>query len=182
VDMGTGTSCLLAAFLSEYPNASGLGIDASETALSWASRNIDKLGFGARCRLELGGWETAAASRADVILSNPPYISSRDIPLLAPDVRLFEPVLALDGGEDGLDAYRALAPAIEQVLKPEGLAFLEIGAGQGEAVLAILRAHGLRTARIAADLAGTGRCIVVEHREMEPGMPEKTVGTTRQSR
>jgi len=182
VDLGTGTGCLLAAVLSEYPNARGLGLDASEAALSWARRNIDRLGLGSRCRLEPGSWDADAASRADVILSNPPYIPSRDIAFLMPDVRLFEPVRALDGGEDGLDAYRGLAAVMERLLKPEGLAFLEIGAGQEEAVSAILTAQGLRTVRIVADLAGIGRCVIAARPEMEPGKPEKTVGTIPQNR
>ena len=182
LDLGTGTGCLLAAVASEYPNARGRGVDASESALGWAARNIEKLGLRSRCRLELGGWLPDAALRADVILSNPPYIPSRDISKLAPDVRLYEPLVALDGGEDGLDAYRALAPAVKGQLKPGGLAFLEVGAGQDLAVSGILEAEGLRTLGIAPDLAGIGRCVVAAHREMEPGKPEKTVGTVRRNR
>jgi release factor glutamine methyltransferase len=167
VDFGTGTGCLLAAFTSEYSHALGLGIDASEPALLTARRNIGELGLAARCRLQLGGWEDAT-SQADVILSNPPYIRSQDIPLLAADVRLYEPIAALDGGEDGLDAYRALAPVLGRILKPDGLVFLEIGAGQDEAVRAILHTQGLETVRIATDLAGIGRCVVAGRNARNP--------------
>jgi release factor glutamine methyltransferase len=182
VDLGTGTGCLLAACLSEYPNARGLGIDVSDAALAWAWRNIDKLGLSGRCRLEPGDWRRFSGIQADVILSNPPYIRSRDILLLAPDVRLYEPLPALDGGEDGLNAYRALAPAIWRELKPAGLAFLEIGAGQDKAVSAILEAQGLETVRIAADLAGIGRCVVAARKARNRAEQEKTVGRTAQNR
>lgn len=182
VDLGVGSACLLAACLSEYSKARGVGIDSSEKALSWAGRNIGKLGFFDRSRLELDAWDAISVPMADVILSNPPYVRSEDIPLLAQDVRLFEPLSALDGGEDGLDAYRALAPLIRRLLKPEGLAFLEIGAGQDEAVPAILEAKGLQTIRIAPDLAGIRRCVVTARNLGNPGKIEKTVGTTAQNR
>jgi release factor glutamine methyltransferase len=182
VDLGIGTGCLLAACLHEYPNARGLGIDASDMALSWARRNIDRLGLSNRCELELSDWQKIFCIRADVIISNPPYIPSRDVPLLAPDVRFFEPVSALDGGEDGLEAYRALAPVIGRILKTSGLAFLEIGAGQEKAVSAILKAQRLETVNIAADLAGIGRCIVAGRKARNSAQLEKTVGTRTQNR
>jgi release factor glutamine methyltransferase len=160
VDFGTGTGCLLAACLSEYPNARGLGVDTSDTALSWARRNIDRLGLSDRCGLELADWRRILSVQVDVIVSNPPYVQSRDISLLAPDVRFFEPVSALDGGEDGLEAYRALAPVIGRLLKPGGLLFWEIGAGQEKAVSAILAGQRIGIVAIATDLAGIGRCIV----------------------
>lgn len=168
VDLGVGSACLLAACLSEYPNACGTGIDASEIALSWACRNVERLGLSGRCKLELESWSAISALRSDVILSNPPYIGSEDIPSLAPDVRLFEPVSALDGGEDGLDAYRALAPVMGRLLKPEGLAFLEIGTGQKRAVPVILEANGLRITGVAKDLSGIPRCVVTAR---NPGNP-----------
>lgn len=153
LDLGTGTGCLLAAALSEFPNARGMGIDSSEAALAWARRNVEaKL---------LRGEFADAAGLHDAILCNPPYIRSADIAGLAPEVRLYEPVGALDGGADGLGAYRVLAPVIDRLLKPEGLAFLEIGAGQGEAVTAIMTGKGLKVFEIASDLAGIARCVIV---------------------
>ncbi len=182
VDLGTGTGCLLAACLSEYPNARGIGIDTSEVALAWARRNLDRLDLRGRCRLELGSWDAIAASEADVILSNPPYIPSEVIPLLAPDIRLYEPLSALDGGKGGLEAYKALTPVLRCGLKPEGLAFLEVGAGQGQAVSAVLTAQGLQTMKIAMDLAGIGRCVVAGRNFGNSALPEKTVGSNGQNR
>ena len=161
LDLGTGTGCLLVAALSEYPKARGLGIDVSEDALQWARRNAEKHGLKDRCQLELGDWEKVSAGSADVILSNPPYIRWADIPLLAPEVRTFEPVSALDGGEDGLAAYRSLAGLIGPILKPKGLAFLEIGRGQDRDVPGLMAAQGLREQEIVPDLAGIPRCVVV---------------------
>lgn len=160
LDLGTGTGCLLLAALSEYPNAHGVGVDASEEALRWARRNVEKLGLKGRAKLESGDWVSVSVPQADVILSNPPYIESTDIPRLAPEVRKFEPLSALDGGPDGLDAYRSLVGLLKRYLKPEGRVFLEIGQRQGEAVSAILATCGLETLEIKADLAGIGRCVV----------------------
>jgi release factor glutamine methyltransferase len=151
LDLGTGTGCLLAAALAEYPNARGVGVDSSPQALAWARRNL-----GDRARLVEGDFGEIDGTY-DVILSNPPYIRSQDIPSLAPEIRLYEPVQALDGGADGLDAYRALAPVVRRLLKPAGLVFLEIGAGQGEAVNAIL---GLEILDVVPDLAATERCVI----------------------
>ena len=180
-DLGTGSGCLLAACLSEYPNARGWGIDAADAALSWGRRNIAKLGLSGRCGLELEDWQNFSIE-ADVILSNPPYIRSRDIPLLPPDVKLFEPVLALDGGEDGFEAYRALVPIVSRLLSSEGAAFLEIGAGQERDISAIFADRGLGTVGIAADLAGIGRCIVVGRNTRNSAKSEKTVGSKQQNR
>jgi release factor glutamine methyltransferase len=161
LDLGTGTGCLLLTFLHEYGNAHGTGIDSSPEALSWASRNVAKHRLEARGLLVEGNWDTAGQARYDVILSNPPYITSADIESLAPEVARFEPWAALDGGPDGLDAYRAQAPLLAGWLKPDGRAFLEIGAGQKDAVTAIFEAAGLRIARVAPDLAGIPRCLIV---------------------
>ena len=182
LDFGTGTGCLLAAFLSEYSNARGTGIDSSPEALGWARRNLAKHGLDNRCRLVGGDWAADLSGPADVILANPPYIRSGDFALLAPEVGLYEPRAALDGGADGLEAYGSLAPQIGRLLKPASLAFLEIGAGQGEAVSAILAADGLQTLEIAVDLAGIGRCVVAGHKDRARARLEKTVGTTAQNR
>jgi release factor glutamine methyltransferase len=164
LDLGTGTGCLLLSVLNAFPNARGTGVDASPQALDWTRRNAAKLGFAARCRLIAGNWGDDLSGRFDVILSNPPYIRTGDIALLTPEIRLYEPSGALDGGPDGLGAYRALGPGIARLLKPCGLAFLEMGEGQDKAVVEILGRSGLGTRRIAADLAGIGRCVIAEHR------------------
>ncbi len=149
LDLGTGSGCLLAAALSEYPNAHGVGIDSSPEALVWARQNLRE-----RVELVLGDFADARGAY-DVILANPPYIAASDIAGLAPEIRLYEPVRALHGGPDGLDAYRALAPLIRRLLKPEGRAFLEIGVGQGPAV-----AELMKSTEIARDLAGIERCVI----------------------
>jgi release factor glutamine methyltransferase len=173
LDLGTGTGCLLLSVLSEYPEAQGTGVDASPEALGWARRNARKLGFADRCTLTAGNWGDDLSDRFDVILSNPPYIRTQDIASLAPEIRLFEPWSALDGGPDGLDAYRSLAPEIARLLNGTGQAFLEMGQDQGPQVAEIMAGAGLGTRKIVPDLAGIGRCAVVEH----GSVTEKTVGS-----
>jgi release factor glutamine methyltransferase len=159
LDLGTGSGCLLVAALSEYPNAKGVGVDSSPTALDWARKNIKALGLEARARLIESDWLGQAPATFEVIVCNPPYIAAAAIEELAPDVRLFEPRSALDGGFDGLDAYRALAPRISRWLAPGGRAFFEIGAGQEAAVRAILEAGNLTVPSVFADLSGHPRCV-----------------------
>ena len=173
LDLGTGTGCLLLSVLSEYPQAQGTGIDASPDALGWVRRNAQKFGLADRCTLAAGNWGEDLSDRFDVILSNPPYIRTQDIASLAPDIRLYEPHAALDGGPDGLDAYRILAPEIARLLNETGRAFLEIGQDQGPQVAEIMAGAGLGTRKIVTDLAGIGRCAVVEHGPVT----EKTVGS-----
>lgn len=159
LDFGTGTGCLLLALLHELPCAAGVGIDRSSAALAVARRNAAQLGLADRVRFCEGDWGQALNGRFDVILSNPPYIPSADMAGLAPEVQ-HEPRLALDGGPDGLAAYRALAPDIARLLQPVGLAALEIGQGQASAVEDILRNAGLRILGRRGDLAGIERCIL----------------------
>ncbi len=161
LDLGTGSGCLLIAALKEFPNAHCVGVDASGAALAWAARNVAAHQLEDRATLIESGWLEEASPGFDVVLCNPPYIVSADIDGLPPDVRLFEPLSALDGGWDGLDVYRALAPRISRLLAPQGRAFLEIGAGQGGAVCDILEIEHLKVAAIAPDLAGIPRCIVL---------------------
>lgn len=168
LDLGSGSGCLLLALLSELPNALGTGIDLSAAAVSIAAKNAGRLGLAARARflrhswndgldLENGGPESPAW---DIIVSNPPYIASADIAALAPEVAGYDPPAALDGGADGLAAYRDLIPAAAGVLAPGGLLALEVGFDQAEAVEALLAAASLRPFRRAADLSGTERCLL----------------------
>ena len=160
LDLGTGSGCLLVALLSEYPNAEGVGIDTSEATLAWAKRNVSTHGLERRADLVRGSWE-AAEGLFDVIVSNPPYIRTGDVAALPRDVRDYEPKPALDGGSEGLDAYLAIAAVLKDHLKPTGSALLEIGAGQHHIVGKIMATAGLEVARVAADLAGIPRCVVV---------------------
>jgi release factor glutamine methyltransferase len=162
LDLGTGSGCLLIAALKEYPRAHGVGVDASAEALAFAAQNINRHGLEIRATLIESGWLEEASPGFDVVLCNPPYIPAAEIDHLEPEVNLHEPRSALDGGPDGLDAYRALAPRISGLLGPRGRAFLEIGAGQSGAVHDILEASHLKVAAIIPDLAGIPRCVVLK--------------------
>jgi release factor glutamine methyltransferase len=157
-DLGTGSGVLLVAALREFPNASGVGFEASPPAHAYAARNADRH-VGRRADIRLADWATAA-ERFDLVFSNPPYIPRAEIESLAPDVRQHEPLAALDGGPDGLDAYRGLGKLLPGLLKPGGHVLLEIGLGQAGAMEPLFA--GLEVARIAPDLAGIPRCVVLK--------------------
>jgi release factor glutamine methyltransferase len=161
LDLGTGTGCLLLAALLECPAAFGVGVDRNPAAAALASGNAAALGLGGRAAFLAADWAAPLAARFDLVLSNPPYINSSDIKGLMPDVALYEPGLALDGGADGLAAYRVLIPAMAALLAPGGVASLEIGFGQAEATLALARAAGFGGAALTADLGGIPRALVL---------------------
>jgi release factor glutamine methyltransferase len=164
LDLGTGSGCLLLALLSEWPMARGLGIDLSDDAVRTASANAALNGLDGRSIFRTGSWTTAvseAESRAgfDLVISNPPYIPAGEISALAPEVRSHDPRLALDGGPDGLDAYRAIIPALAGLIAPGGGAVLEIGAGQEGDVSALAREAGFSRISTRRDLGGHVRAI-----------------------
>lgn len=159
IDFGSGSGALLLAFLSEFPNATGIGIDRAAGAIEVARRNADAAGLVARARFEACDWCEAPLGPADIILANPPYIPSHHIDALEPEVRHFEPRAALDGGADGLQSYRQLAPVIAATLAHGGFAFIEIGQGQAIGVEIIMMGAGLESAGIRRDLAGIERCL-----------------------
>ena len=161
LDLGTGTGCLLLAVLSEYPAATGLGVDRIAGAAALARDNARSLGLADRARFLAADWAAPLAGRFDLVLSNPPYIESGSIPGLMPDVARHEPASALDGGGDGLEAYRALAAALPALLAPGGRAILELGQGQRAAVEALARAAGLTPLGCRADLGGIDRALVL---------------------
>jgi release factor glutamine methyltransferase len=161
LDLGTGTGCLLLAFLKERPKADGLGIDLSETALGYARQNAAQLGLAGRVRFLRGNWGESVAARFDVILVNPPYISTAEIASLTPEVAAHEPASALDGGNDGLDCYRRIAPALAELLSAKGCAFVEIGEGQAEAASAIFKNAKLSVEGTVTDFARIYRCLVM---------------------
>lgn len=158
-DLGTGSGAILIAALSEFPNATGEGFESSPDAFHWAKRNADRLAPG-RADIRLADWDTASGP-FDLVFSNPPYIPAQDIESLAPDVAEFEPRAALDGGTDGLDAYRALAGLLPRILRLGGHALLEIGFGQSNSMELLF--PGLDLVRIAPDLAGIPRCVVLQN-------------------
>jgi len=165
VDLGTGTGALLLALLSEYPNATGLGVDILPGAVATAARNAAALGLADRSHFVAGDWAAINLGAADVILTNPPYIQSDEVTALPPEVAHFDPRRALDGGEDGLTAYRTLVPVIRRTLKPDGWAFFELGAGQTEAVARLVTVGDLRVAGTRRDLAGCERCLAIRQAE-----------------
>jgi release factor glutamine methyltransferase len=171
LDLGSGSGCLLLALLSELPNAQGTGIDVSAAAVAIAGDNARRLGLAGRAGFLRHSWDDgltlndaapdpAGAPPWDIIVSNPPYIASADIAALAPEVAGYDPPAALDGGADGLAAYRVLIPAAAAVLAPGGLIALEVGYDQAAAVESLLTAAVLRPLRRVADLSGTERCLL----------------------
>ncbi|MEM9625093.1 MAG: peptide chain release factor N(5)-glutamine methyltransferase [Pseudomonadota bacterium] len=161
LDLGTGSGCLLLTLLSECPAASGIGVDICEKALSIARSNGERLALSGRVQWLCGDWGAAINGSFDLIVSNPPYITTGEARSLAPEVRCFEPPTALFAGRDGLDAYRVLANDLHRLLSPEGTAFLEIGAGQAEAVEELFDVKGLRNVGRRHDLTGIDRCLIV---------------------
>ena len=161
LDLGTGSGCLLLTCLAELPQASGVGIDISADALDMAAMNASQHGLASRTMFYQQDFakDLTAHGRFDVILSNPPYIPSADIETLDADVRHFDPVAALDGGADGLACWRVLCPQIATLLSDGGMAFVEIGAGQGKLVATLGNASGLRWVESFADLSGQERCL-----------------------
>ncbi|MFN3524005.1 MAG: peptide chain release factor N(5)-glutamine methyltransferase [Phenylobacterium sp.] len=168
LDLGVGSGALILAILAERPAARGLGIDASEEALAVARENAANLGLAGRCALLRGDW-TAGLDGAsfDLVVSNPPYIASDVIASLEPEVRDYEPRLALDGGPDGLDAYRLLAPEILRVLRPGGRFAVEIGYDQKAAVERLFAEAGALAIRTWPDLSGRDRVVTGEKRALE---------------
>lgn len=165
VDLGTGTGCILLSLLGEWPDASGVGVDVSEAALEVAQANANALALADRTRFvradwTVAGWHDALGGPFDVMVSNPPYIPSADIETLQDDVRMFEPHLALDGGLDGLDAYRILVNAAKALLVDDGVLAFEVGIGQSEDVKHIIAGAGLRFVDVVKDLAGIDRAVV----------------------
>jgi release factor glutamine methyltransferase len=161
LDLGTGTGAILLTLLAELPLAQGVGSDVSEGTLQIARRNAHELGVGDCVGFVAGDWFEPIEGRFDIVVSNPPYIASAEIAGLSREVR-YDPLVALDGGADGLRAYRRIASEVGRVLNPGGLAFLEIGKTQGEAVLALLRGGGLKIdggMPILTDLAGRQRVV-----------------------
>ena len=159
-DLGTGTGAILLALLHELPDAFGVGTDISLDALRTARRNATDLGLASRAAFVACNYAAALAGPFDLIVSNPPYIRSGDIAGLAPEVRDHDPLTALDGGTDGLDAYRALIPQAAGRLAPGGALVVEGGKGQSGPIEALMTAAGLSVQNpVKADLAGIFRAI-----------------------
>jgi len=164
LDLGTGSGCLLLALLHEFPNATGLGVDCAAGAVAQATVNTAALGLAARAIFKVADWNkadfmTTVAPPFDLIISNPPYIPSKIIPTLDAEVRDYDPAAALDGGADGLDAYRTLRALLPTLSHATTIVLFEIGYDQGATVPALFNEK--YQTRLQHDLAGQPRCVIV---------------------
>jgi release factor glutamine methyltransferase len=166
-DLGTGSGALLFALLSELPDATGVATDISVAALNMARANARDLKFDARARFVACDFGEALAGGYDLIVVNPPYVATGDIARLPPEVR-HDPIRALDGGENGLSCYRAIAADAPRLLKPGGHMIVELGAGQDAAVTTLFRAAGLETLPVRPDLLGIPRALAARVALMPP--------------
>jgi release factor glutamine methyltransferase len=182
LDLGTGTGCILITLLAELPEACGLGTDISTEALTVAAANAQRLGVAKRASFVSCDWLDGIDGKFDLIVSNPPYIPSSEIAALAEEVARHDPWSALDGGPDGLDAYRRIAASAGQVLAPNGRILVEIGCEQADAVVEIFNQAGLGldgTRAVKRDLAGRPRVVMAEAPQTgraEGRSPKKTLG------
>ena len=164
LDLGTGPGTLLLAFLHQRPGWSGTGVDLSPEACATAQDNAGRMGLSARTTILQGTWTAPLTGTFDCILTNPPYIPSATCETLDPEVSHHDPRLALDGGEDGLEAYRHLAGEIPTVLAPGGHVFIEAGIGQANDIARLFVAKGLDHRETRNDLSGIPRCVILQSR------------------
>lgn len=165
LDLGTGTGAIPVAILANAPGIRGLATDLSPDALDAARGNAERNGVGDRLAFRQGSWfePIQEGERFDLILSNPPYIESAVIEGLAPEVRDFDPRLALDGGPDGLGPYRIIAVEAGKHLHSGGSLMVEIGSGQGAAVAGLMEKQGFSGVRVEKDLGGLDRVVIAHH-------------------
>jgi release factor glutamine methyltransferase len=163
LDLGTGSGAIAVTLLAELPEATAVACDLSAAALAVARGNAEALGVAGRASFVQANWFEGIGGKFDFIASNPPYIRLGDIPGLAPDVREFDPAKALDGGPDGLEAYRRIAGGAQGHLAPQGRVILEIGAGQENAVNEIFMRQGFARESRHFDLSGQIRCLAFSY-------------------
>lgn len=161
LDLGTGTGCLLLAALTEFPRAFGVGVDVWAPAAALARRNARSCGLAARSAFLAGDWAAALGGGFDLVLCNPPYVAREALGALMPEVREFEPRRALDGGAGGLEEYRRVVADLPRLLGPEGVAVVELGAGQAGDVAALAQAAGLAVVATRDDLGDVARALVL---------------------
>ncbi|MCF8496504.1 MAG: peptide chain release factor N(5)-glutamine methyltransferase [Alphaproteobacteria bacterium] len=163
LDLGTGSGCLLIALLARWEGARGIGVDRQMGALEMARKNAARNGVEGRALFVLSDWHAALGAGFDVIVANPPYIPAGDIANLAPEVRNFDPIPALEGGEDGLQAYKKIFSGLGGLLKPRGRGFFEVGFGQAEDVGRLAEDSGFSVRGVHPDLAGIPRVVEISH-------------------
>lgn len=161
LDLGTGTGCILLSLLHEYPEAKGIGVDRSPGACATAQLNAERLGLDSRAQFICGDWLESVTGKFDLIVSNPPYIPRDVIPNLDENVKNFDPILALDGGNDGLDPYKKLLPELKKHLLPGGRVLFEIGVGQVMDLQRLAEASGANLIRVTRDIGGVERVVEI---------------------
>ncbi|MDF2367086.1 peptide chain release factor N(5)-glutamine methyltransferase [Sneathiella sp.] len=159
LDLGTGSGCLLLTILSEIPSATGIGVDLSDAALAIAQENARRLGIKARAEFHRGSWDIDLGEKFDLVISNPPYILTGALADLQPEVRDFEPHLALDGGVDGLDCYRNILSNIRNILRSGGQLVFEVGIGQAPDVGKMMEKAGFSSPQFHKDIGAIERCV-----------------------
>lgn len=167
LDLGTGSGCIIISLLCDFPYLSGTAADISAEALAVAEQNAVRLNVAERLEFMQKDWKDAdfcevIKKKFSLIVSNPPYIPSADIAFLEPEVKNHDPLIALDGGADGLDCYRQIALIAPRLLEKDGYIILEAGAGQAGSVRDIFVAAGLTAVRTVPDLAGVDRCVIMQ--------------------
>jgi release factor glutamine methyltransferase len=166
LDLGSGSGAILCALLSELPKAFGVAVDISSAACAATRRNLAKAGVADRAGVLCGRWSDAISGSFDLVVSNPPYVETAAIACLPPEVSLHDPWLSLDGGNDGLAAYREIARFMRTLLRPRGLAVVEVGAGQAETAAGLFREAELRQVGLEEDLGGHERAVAFERVEL----------------
>ena len=161
LDLGVGSGALLCALLTEFGSARGVGVDMSADAADVAQDNLEACGLSPRAEIRVGDWTRGIEGRFDLIVSNPPYIPTADLAGLPREVRNFDPWLALDGGIDGLAAYRRILPESRRSLAPGGWLLAELGAGQAVKVTAVASQCGFTDVTTYPDLAGVERVVAI---------------------
>ena len=163
LDLGTGSGCILLSILAERPDATGVGADISDAACAVATQNSLRLDLDRRARIIQSDWYASVEGKFDLIVANPPYVTTKQMAALAPEVRDWDPALALSAGDDGLTAFRSIAAAVMQYLAQDGRLIVEIGPAQARPVTRLFERAGLQNIRVAADLDARDR-VVIGHR------------------
>lgn len=165
IDLGTGTGCILLSLLQEFPEATGLGIDISAGAIDQARANAQRLGLENRAEFRQGSWMDGIEQgcKFDMILSNPPYIPSKDIPNLSKEVQKYDPMRALDGGKQGLDPYTNLLPILKNYLEPDAHVFFEFGINQEGDIARLVGEARANLIRVTRDLGGVPRVATISY-------------------
>lgn len=163
IELGVGSGCLLLSILANLSSEiEATAVDISSEALAVTKQNYQRLGLKNQVEFLVQNWGDNLVKKYDCVISNPPYIDTNEIDLLQPDVQNFEPKLALDGGDDGMDCYREIASQLSKLLTPDGIALFEIGINQAESVSKIFQNHGFMVIKQIRDLAGIIRCLVIK--------------------